>query len=1280
MAAIIESWFEQDLKKPVQVQVLNGNVFSQDHNGNLVGVKVYDGGEPAALTGSVNAYCILADGATVPVDGTRQDNMAYIMVPQSALAVPGTIRIVIKLTEVDGNDDVTNVTTLAAIVSTVYRTKTDTVITPSSQVISDWSQDIAAEIQNCADARASLGTIIAEEYSTTKTYAVGEYVMKSGTLYRCTTAVTTAGSWSSNSSKFTAVKLGADVCDLKSAFVDEAISEFGIIDLSVGNGITDGKYIRKSDGKDTSSTAGWSFTDYIELHQRTLLFTCPEHSNAYSRNIVASIGFYEDDKTYITDKSIDLLAGTTGQFKWIVASVPSGARYFRATIVTSMKDDYKIIGIDSFDDVVTNSKKIYCVGNSFLTGSVYEDDHVVFFESGYENAIYGQIAMALGISCDHTTNVFHPSTGFLTEYSGTSTVDWHCHLDEIKETDLTGYDYLLTHFNGSDLRHKPLGSVNSEPGKTSIAAGVADLVQYVKTNYGLCKIIILGTPPYFAEFAGQTDVFNIVPNNSDYQNTLAKMDTLMYALAEKYHFIYVSWQDLEISYHLMDYCDYTEGQTGSRHGDSKDTYRALGTYAANQVMAVNSPIAIKTINDIENIVGSYYATRETLTNTNDLNELTSPGVYYWSGSSVPNNAPATFSENSYPGRLLVVKSPTTDYHYAEWQVVITRNNVLWYRYCHTAVIGWTDWQEINPSYFLTVSKSLMTSSDDLNAIEKSGLYAYSTSNSPQNAMPLPSGKMVRLFVDKSSSTTDHSGEWQVAIVGNTVYFRSCASSTWSSWNVLNNDYQQHGNLAYLSMTNDHMIIQSDLSVVSNNSTSCTDYIAIPEDAKAVKVAAKTKLANGNVSTILPQVMFFDENKNYISRNRDASNDYGVFDIPLTAKYIRANQPASTVTDLPHLIQFVKYSDTYTPAYQVEELPYNAVLYHQKWDELLEDTSTDHVLRRVNLGNVDNDETLPIYAYEFCPNRYMVGLNSAGTVSTPVSFDWTNALYERPKILILGGVHGNEKCTPMDILTVVKMLKSKKYNDIACKFDWYIIPLVNPWGYSHAHLDSNGDIVYDNSSEWTQVVECSATINAGIRDNGHGMNINRDWSDVTFENGGNTYGFQTPELQLIKNYVLSIAPDFFIDVHQNHTDKTVNGTMSLTLCHAGAPIDPDNQDADYIALMKKIYRYIDIANADTNEIALGYATNNSVNFQTCRIWPTVNGTTSEHYFGGVTVTSGGVVLGNTSHQAIKTPYSLCSETSEICADFANTTAWYNPVARTISYSYLWNIIKQIAKLF
>ena len=271
MAAIIESWFEQDLKKPVQVQVLNGNVFSQDHNGNLVGVKVYDGGEPATLTGSVNAYCILPDGTTVPVDGTRQDNTAYFMVPQSALAVPGTIRIVIKLTETDANDDVTNVTTLAAILSTVYRSKTDTVITPSSQVISDWSQAIAAEIQNCADARTSLGGIIAAEYSTTKTYAVGEYVMKSGTLYRCTTAVTTAGAWSTNSSKFTEVKLGPDVSDLKSAM---RIEQKGTRQIVAGD-IVDGGVSTSTPLVPTSSSNRIRTTGLIPVYNGMIISFTP---------------------------------------------------------------------------------------------------------------------------------------------------------------------------------------------------------------------------------------------------------------------------------------------------------------------------------------------------------------------------------------------------------------------------------------------------------------------------------------------------------------------------------------------------------------------------------------------------------------------------------------------------------------------------------------------------------------------------------------------------------------------------------------------------------------------------------------------------------------------------------------------------------------------------------------------------------------------------------------------------------------------------------------------
>ena len=60
---------------------------------------------------------------------------------------------------------------------------------------------------------------IANEFSTSSTYAVGDYVIYEGQLYQCTTAVTTAGSW--NSSNWVQAVLGNDVGDLKSAIIND---------------------------------------------------------------------------------------------------------------------------------------------------------------------------------------------------------------------------------------------------------------------------------------------------------------------------------------------------------------------------------------------------------------------------------------------------------------------------------------------------------------------------------------------------------------------------------------------------------------------------------------------------------------------------------------------------------------------------------------------------------------------------------------------------------------------------------------------------------------------------------------------------------------------------------------------------------------------------------------------------------------------------------------------------------------------------------------------------
>ena len=135
--ARIETWFNQELKKPVKVQYIDGNVFSADNQGNLIGVKVFDNGSPATLAGTVSGSVIRADGGTVAVSGSLYSNQAYIVLPAAAYAVPGPVSVIIKLT----SDSV--VTTLCAVVANVYLSSTDSVVDPGT-IIPSISALIAA--------------------------------------------------------------------------------------------------------------------------------------------------------------------------------------------------------------------------------------------------------------------------------------------------------------------------------------------------------------------------------------------------------------------------------------------------------------------------------------------------------------------------------------------------------------------------------------------------------------------------------------------------------------------------------------------------------------------------------------------------------------------------------------------------------------------------------------------------------------------------------------------------------------------------------------------------------------------------------------------------------------------------------------------------------------------------------------------------------------------------------------------------------------------------------
>lgn len=206
--AVIETWYNQDLQQPVKVRYLDGSMFSHNGNGNRIGVRVYNDGEPVTLTGTVSGYVITSDGSTVPCVGARSGNEATITIPPAAYQ-PGIAFITIFLT--DGS----TVTTLCAVQTSVLQARTGSQVSPGS-VVQDWTQTINAAMQDVQTAADNLGGIVATPYaSLTYPVPLGKYTYYNGNLYRCISAI--AASEEFTAAHWTQVRLGDDVTDLKDA-------------------------------------------------------------------------------------------------------------------------------------------------------------------------------------------------------------------------------------------------------------------------------------------------------------------------------------------------------------------------------------------------------------------------------------------------------------------------------------------------------------------------------------------------------------------------------------------------------------------------------------------------------------------------------------------------------------------------------------------------------------------------------------------------------------------------------------------------------------------------------------------------------------------------------------------------------------------------------------------------------------------------------------------------------------------------------------------------------
>ena len=290
----------------VIIEDLQGMAFQAESGGHTFQISGVDGeGNAVALSGTPAGVLLRADGQDVTLTCSVSGGVVSATLPANAYVVPGRFGLTIFLTR-DGQK-----TAIYAAVGTVGKTSSGTVAPPAGSDVVTLVNQINAAI---AAIPVSYNSCFAPAYSTSGLYSVGQYVTYNGNLYRCTTAITTAESWTA--AHWTQTNLGADVYDLKSAltlsFTDDEnkvpASLFSITGLLKGNLTVD------------AGQTNYKTTDFIELYTNECKIAGPAWPNA----VFALFALYDADYQSL------FIGYGANSFSIDLANYPT-AKYFRAS-------------------------------------------------------------------------------------------------------------------------------------------------------------------------------------------------------------------------------------------------------------------------------------------------------------------------------------------------------------------------------------------------------------------------------------------------------------------------------------------------------------------------------------------------------------------------------------------------------------------------------------------------------------------------------------------------------------------------------------------------------------------------------------------------------------------------------------------------------------------------------------------------------------------------------------------------------------------------------------
>lgn len=144
----------------------------------------------------------------------------------------------------------------------------------------------------------SLRKSVAAEYSSSATYAVGDYCLHNGQLYECNTAISTAEAWTA--AHWTAVTVGKEISGLKGD-LGELYAPITVSDMYGANASVAGKDNAKISGTwdSTTKTVSVTMSDSATSADTYYIMLAPKFTSGHTYKIVIEYDYPKDAYTYI---------------------------------------------------------------------------------------------------------------------------------------------------------------------------------------------------------------------------------------------------------------------------------------------------------------------------------------------------------------------------------------------------------------------------------------------------------------------------------------------------------------------------------------------------------------------------------------------------------------------------------------------------------------------------------------------------------------------------------------------------------------------------------------------------------------------------------------------------------------------------------------------------------------------------------------------------------------------------------------------------------------------